>query len=170
MIDTLAGAKVREARPPAIGFLVKGMFWAPRNEAAILYPLPIPIDTFKNTLKVLASRQISDDLKELLQFLQIPDDARNEATLQLCNFPNAKNGCKVELLPEEVALVLEDAQFEIVPPWIPFLIIPMSTFKEHETKFNRLLPGCEGNVTTSMSRTGRGSVTCAHPPRNLIAL
>ncbi len=107
------------------------MFWTPRNEAAILYPLPIPIDTFKNTLKVLASRQISDDLKELLQFLQIPEDARNEATLQLYNFPNARNGCEAKLLPEEVALVLEDAQFEVVPLWIPFLIIPMSTFKEH---------------------------------------
>ncbi|KAH8701181.1 hypothetical protein GQ44DRAFT_718014 [Phaeosphaeriaceae sp. PMI808] len=130
-IATLAGAKIRKARPPAIGFLVKGMLWTPRNEAAILYPLPIPIDTFKNALKVLASRQISDDLKELLQFLQIPDTARNEATLQLYKFPDARNGCEVRLLPQEVALALEDAQFEMVPLWIPFLIIPMSTFKEH---------------------------------------
>ena len=114
-----------------IGFLVKGMLWTPVDGSAVLYPFPIPIDTFKNTLKVLETRQISDNLKELLQFLQIPDDARSEVTLQLHSRLNAKDSCEATLLPGKVALVLENTQFEMVSSWIPFLLIPLSTFKEH---------------------------------------
>ena len=131
MIATMTGAKIRKARPPVIGFLVKGMLWTPVDESAVLYPFLIPIDTFKNSLKVLASRQISDDLKELLQFVQIPDDASNEAILRLYSHSNAKNSCEATLLPGKVALVLENAQFEMAPLWIPFLLIPISTFKEN---------------------------------------
>lgn len=49
------------------------------------------IDTFKNIIKALLSLQISDDLKELLQFLQIPDNIHNEATLRLHSYMNTKD-------------------------------------------------------------------------------
>ncbi|KAF2175343.1 hypothetical protein K469DRAFT_756310 [Zopfia rhizophila CBS 207.26] len=128
-VATMAGAKIKKARPPAIGFLVEGMLWIPENEAVILYPLPI--DAFKKVLKeVLPCLQISDDLKELLSLLQIPDDALNEATLQLQSVVNRKNGCGTESLFGSIALVFESVHFRIVQTWIPFLMVPMSTFKE----------------------------------------
>jgi hypothetical protein len=49
----MAGAKIKKAKPPAICFLVKGMLWTPKDETSLFYPLPIPINTFKNTLKAL---------------------------------------------------------------------------------------------------------------------
>lgn len=129
-IATMAGAKIKKAKPPAICFLVKGMVWTSKDETSVLYPLPIPIDTFKDALKALSSLPISDDLKELLQFLQIPY-AHKEATLRLHSRLNGKDSSKAKFLPDSIALVLENAQFEMVPNWIAFLIIPMSTFVEH---------------------------------------
>jgi len=120
-----------KARPPAIGFLVEGMLWTPSNEPVIIYPLPIPIDAFKTVVKeVLPCFQISDDLKELLSLLQIPDDALNEATLQLQSVMDRKDSCGTEPLSGSVVVAFENVHFQVVQRWIPFLLLPISTSKE----------------------------------------
>lgn len=129
----MAGAKIKKAKPPAICFLVKGMLWTPKNEMSTLCPLPTPIDVFKNTLKALPSLQILDDLKDLLQWLQTPDDAHNEGILRLHSHLNVRDSSEAKSFPGSVALVLEKAQLEMVPLWIPFLLLPISTFKDPPT-------------------------------------
>jgi hypothetical protein len=120
----MTGSRIKNTRPPGIGFLAKGRLWNPPGENTILLPFPISIDAFKEAITRLQS---SDVLKELFALLQIPDDARNKATLQLQSNANCKNTCGTELLSDSITLVSENVHYEVEPRWVPFLIIRIST-------------------------------------------
>ncbi|KAF2844419.1 hypothetical protein T440DRAFT_473411 [Plenodomus tracheiphilus IPT5] len=124
IIDTKMKAKITEIRPAAILFLAGHRLLIPEGEAAIFFPLPIPMEVLK---RCLSSEQKTQDLEDLREHLQIPDNASNEVTLRLRSATEGNTECRVELPSACVTLVTDNVYVEVTPRWVPFLMIPMST-------------------------------------------
>jgi hypothetical protein len=117
-------AKIRRTRGAAIIFLAENWLRTLTDEAILVLPLPIPMDTLKG---VLSQMQASEDLKTLLTHLQIPDNASNEATLRLISSVDGKSE-SIPFVSDSVTVVFEKVHLQVLPPWIPFLMITMSTY------------------------------------------
>lgn len=122
-IDTDMKAKITELRPATILFLAGPRLSIPEGKVAILLPLPIPWEILKESL---LSGDNQQDLEDLRQHLQVPDNASNEVTLQLQSVPRGNTSCIVEIQSKSLTLVTGSVFLEIMPRWVPFLIIPMS--------------------------------------------
>lgn len=121
-------AKITSTRTAAILFLAGDWLRILKDEAILVLPLPIPIDALKETLSRM---QAPEDLKKLLTHLQIPDNASNEATLRLLSSGDGKSE-SIPFVSDSVTVVFEEVHLQVLPTWIPFLMIPMSTCREHQ--------------------------------------
>lgn len=122
-------AKITGTRAPGVLFLAKNRLLIPKDEAAIFLPLPIPIEAL-NVAQSCAQKP--NELEDLLAHLQIPDHSSVQATLRLQSAVDGRNECSTDFLSDSVTVVLENVYMEVLPRWIPFLMIPVSTSREHQ--------------------------------------